>query len=197
MVATNDSTTGVFVYFISAGANPIKIGISADPFSRLADLQTAHYKKLHLLFTIECLNRAAALELESAFHRWYEDRHIRLEWYDVTPDKIAADIRLLHGLSRAISDVCQHTPVDKLEQLIERANGYGQGYTRTTDAQARAIEWFDEHKDEANTLTVRQLAELSGIGKTSIADALKVWKQQQPGALVQSTNGNGHGEVQS
>lgn len=52
-----------YVYFISAGSNPIKIGVSDDPEGRLTSLQTAHYKRLHLLFVIACASREDAFKL--------------------------------------------------------------------------------------------------------------------------------------
>lgn len=90
----NDSDSSIepqprpcFVYFIAAGSTPIKIGVSDNPADRLSALQTAHYQQLHLIYTIECRTRAAAFEVESAFHRWYEELNIRNEWFRLTPKR--------------------------------------------------------------------------------------------------------------
>ena len=114
-----------FLYFISAGVSPVKIGISNDPIIRLSTLQTAHYKKLTLLFTLKCINRAAALELESAFHRWYEDRLIQLEWYDITSEDVTSDIRLLEKLSKLVIGIEQNASTNdlfKFKSKIESRN---------------------------------------------------------------------------
>ncbi len=181
-VNTSNDSTSVYVYFIAAGATPIKIGISADPQSRLADLQTAHYKKLRLLFAVRCVNRAAALELERAFHRWYEDRHIQLEWYDLEPGKVAADVRLLHGLSRGIVDVEQFATIETIERLNERATGY----SKRTDAQSIIRSHLDANPDDLN-MTARALGDKLGVGKTTVADVLRELR-------TPSSNGNGRHE---
>ena len=110
-----------FVYFISSGATPIKIGVSHDPIQRLAELQTAHYQKLSLLYAIECKERWQALELESAFHRWYDDVHIRNEWFNLNPKRIADDIRLLTTLAHSVVSATQHVATPELERMEARA----------------------------------------------------------------------------
>ena len=121
---SNPSTSSpqpTFVYFISAGATPIKIGVSYDPAERLAALQTAHYQKLSLLYTIQCKERSQAFELESAFHRWYDDAHVRNEWFNLTPKQIANDVRLLTKLAHSVVSATQHIATTELERMETRA----------------------------------------------------------------------------
>lgn len=152
----SDSTSPVFnsqstyVYFISSGSTPIKIGISNNPNTRLSELQTAHYQRLHLLYTIECHDRAQAYELESAFHRWYGDLHVRNEWYNLTPKKIAADIQLLTTLANSMVSATQHiTPAkiermeQRAEQKISRQSGGGQTTDEITTVMVTAFEDAD------------------------------------------------------
>ena len=110
-----------YVYFISVGSGPIKIGLSDDPHSRLATLQTAHYRKLHLLYTLECATREEAFQLETAFHRWYGDVHMMNEWFDATPSQIEADIRLLETLAKSAVQYTAHTPTSTIAKIEERA----------------------------------------------------------------------------
>ncbi len=109
-----------YVYFISAGANPIKIGISDNPGERLAALQTAHYKRLHLLFVIACSSREDAFKLETAFHRWYEDKGLLNEWFDIFPSAIQADITLLMELAKAAVEFQPVAGFKTIEYLEER-----------------------------------------------------------------------------
>lgn len=126
-MATSNSTPSPFnpqstyVYFIAAGSTPIKIGVSNDPAARLRDLQTAHYQKLHLLYTIECADRAQAFELETAFHRWYDEAHIQNEWYGISPKKIADDIHLLITLGQSIVGAEQYVTPEQIVRMEQRA----------------------------------------------------------------------------
>lgn len=123
MVSPDSTTTSTFVYFISAGSGPIKIGLSDNPEQRLLDLQTSHYKQLHLLFRVECATRIEAYQLESAFHRWYADVRLMNEWFDVTPSQISADLRLLMTLAKSAIEVEQmisHAGISKLEERAEK-----------------------------------------------------------------------------
>lgn len=144
------NTNSTYVYFISAGSTPIKIGVSNDPMARLLDLQTAHYQKLNLLYTLECRDRAQAFELENAFHRWYDDVHIRNEWFNLTPKKIAADIELMRALAAAVS-VIQHVAPARIERMEKRAEqkiavsraGGGQTTDEITAVMSRTVETID------------------------------------------------------
>lgn len=107
-ISTGVSAMTTYVYFISAGYSPIKIGISDNPKTRLSELQTAHYEQLKLLFTIECETRDLAFKVEKAFHRWYGDAKLINEWFNVAPRKIHDDIQLLVSLGKSITDVIQH-----------------------------------------------------------------------------------------
>ncbi len=57
-------------------------------------------------------------------------------------------------------------------------HGYGVGYVRASDAFQRVIDYLSANAD-AGQMTVRQLADAVGVGKTTAAAALKKWQQQQ------------------
>jgi predicted GIY-YIG superfamily endonuclease len=90
----SENTGACFVYFIAAGWGPIKIGVSSDPSRRLADLATSHYKPLRILYPYECRTREVALLIEDAFHRWYGERRLRNEWFDIKLRELIEDIKL-------------------------------------------------------------------------------------------------------
>lgn len=58
-----------FVYIIQRGFGSIKIGVAKDPESRLAQLQTGNFRRLHLIAKIPQPSRDAAFRLEKMFHQ--------------------------------------------------------------------------------------------------------------------------------
>lgn len=57
-----------------------------------------------------------------------------------------------------------------------QAHGYGQGYTKRTDARTRVTEHLTEFPQDLS-LNVRDLAEKLGVGKTTVAEVMKGLKQ--------------------
>lgn len=173
-ISTGVSAMATYVYFISAGYSPIKIGVSDDPKARLSKLQTAHYKRLKLLFVIECENRDLAFKIETSFHRWYADVKLVNEWFDVHPIKIRDDIRLLVSLAKSITNVIQHVSDKDIEAEEERRVLR----TRQSNASARVEEYLAVNP-EAVSMTARELADVIGVGKTTVADVLKARKRNE------------------
>lgn len=165
-----------YVYFISAGYSPIKIGISDNPTSRLSELQTAHYKRLKLLFTIECQSRDLAFKIEKSFHRWYEEVKLINEWFNVSPRKIRDDIQLLVSLGKSITDVIQHVSDKDIETEEERRVVRA----RQSNASARVEEYLAVNP-EAVSMTARELADVIDVGKTTVADVLKARNERNGG----------------
>ena len=62
------------------GGNIYKIGIAANPESRLRELQAAHHQKLRLCFAMKT---HAAQELEIKLHAAFDDRRLEGEWFDL------------------------------------------------------------------------------------------------------------------
>lgn len=79
------------VYFIRAGS-VVKIGYSADPHKRLADLQTANHRKLTLVATIP-----GEREDESRLHGRFAAYRIAGEWFTYSRP-IRALVRSVRGL---------------------------------------------------------------------------------------------------
>lgn len=77
----------MFVYVIGPSAvGPVKIGHSADPTGRCADLQTGHPERLAVLLQVECGDHAPAIE--AAVHVALSDHATDLtrvtEWFCVS-----------------------------------------------------------------------------------------------------------------
>ena len=60
----------------------VKVGISANPWSRRVDLQTASPFRLNLACQFHCPSRAMALMVESDFHERFAEHRRVGEWFD-------------------------------------------------------------------------------------------------------------------
>lgn len=58
-----------------------------------------------------------------------------------------------------------------------QAHGYGQGYTKRTDARTQVTEYLAANP-EAMTMNLRELAKVIGVGKTTVGEVLKEMKVQ-------------------
>lgn len=56
-----------------------------------------------------------------------------------------------------------------------QSHGYGQGYTKRTDARTRVEEYLNTNPD-AISLTARELAKIIGVGKTTVSEVIKDMK---------------------
>ncbi len=63
------------IYFIRSG-NCVKIGVSEQPWQRLADLQTAHHERLEMLAIMP-----GSYEEERQLHRRFSEYHQFREWF--------------------------------------------------------------------------------------------------------------------
>lgn len=91
-----------YVYIIQNGKSksaPIKIGMSDDPQSRLAQLQTGNPVELLFVATIPCKDRVQARRMESHLHNRLARINIRGEWFKSTNGDI----------NRVLKDTATHT----------------------------------------------------------------------------------------
>lgn len=63
-------------------------------------------------------------------------------------------------------------------QRTDSGHGYGVGYTKRTDARTRVEEYLAVNP-EAVSMTARELADVIGVGKTTVADVLKARKRNE------------------
>lgn len=73
------------VYIIRAGETEfVKIGwAKSDPLKRCNDLQCAHWEELQIIRLV-----AGGLSLEGAFHRHFQGRRVRGEWFRFCPEML-------------------------------------------------------------------------------------------------------------
>lgn len=112
------------VYFIRAGEDgPVKIGKSVDAESRLRALQTSHYETLILMRVVkgDCL-------VESWYHKKYEDKRIRGEWFSFDESMLHSEYvpQTDEPLINADSTTDQMKFCVGTSRLFVRSSGYSQ-----------------------------------------------------------------------
>lgn len=72
----------MYIYFVRAGSNgPIKIGVASNVDKRVETLQTGNHQKLTVITVIKCRDKSDAYHKESTFHKMFEHKRIRGEWF--------------------------------------------------------------------------------------------------------------------
>lgn len=100
------------VYFIrAASTRRIKIGISSNPWSRLATLQTGSSEMLELIATTH-----GTLEDEQALHERFKDCRSANEWFDESPELL----RYVDAVVRRGSAATRSTTVVKLPSQLQQ-----------------------------------------------------------------------------
>lgn len=100
----------MFVYLIKAGhkkTDPVKIGFSKDPESRLKALQTGNPEKLQFLYKIKCNDESHARRLEQTLHEMLGTQNIRNEWFRLKNTQIPK--LLEHFANNEAYDQIEHT----------------------------------------------------------------------------------------
>ena len=67
---------------------PIKIGVSNNPWTRLATIQTSCPFNLYIYHYFRFNSRIEAFEVESELHSQYEEKRLCGEWFNVDPEII-------------------------------------------------------------------------------------------------------------
>jgi predicted GIY-YIG superfamily endonuclease len=70
-----------YVYFIQQGSGSIKIGVSDDPETRCATLQTATSRYLRIIAKFPFKSRSEAFSVEKELHQRFEKYRSRGEWF--------------------------------------------------------------------------------------------------------------------
>ena len=164
-----------YVYLIQSGDGPVKIGVATDPQFRRNELQTGNPYPLTIRMLIECATSSGAYEVESAFHRAFADARLLGEWFDVSPEQVAEILVLAGAIKRNVVNV---------EPFALPASART-SYTKNMSARDVARQFIEENPDALN-LSVRQFADMAGIGKTVAAEVMNEYKT---GSF--SSNGNG------
>ena len=77
-----------FVYIMAPtkAQRPVKVGISNDPWKRLASVQTGSPIKLEVVEIYGCESRDEATALERKFHDHHRAVRLSGEWFNITAD---------------------------------------------------------------------------------------------------------------
>lgn len=90
-----------YVYFIQAGEDgPVKIGVAAEPFKRLAELQTGNPARLRVVAIIE-----GDTGIEKALHERFAEHRLEGEWFKPTHVLLA-----IHAI-RSSANYASVTPI--------------------------------------------------------------------------------------
>ena len=107
-----------FVYLITTKADNrlfFKLGKANIPENRLKELQTAHYSKLTLSYTLQCKNNTEAHHVEKMCHnklsKMKEVEKLRGEWFTGNPIFV---IGFIEGYYRAGKILGFYNPESKL-----------------------------------------------------------------------------------
>lgn len=86
---------GHFVYVIheAGGELACKVGVSADPRSRLLQLQCATWRRLVLAGAFLTADSTEAYYLERAVHQSLQGLHLTGEWFSISVERAISEIR--------------------------------------------------------------------------------------------------------
>lgn len=135
------------VYLIRAGENgPVKIGYSADPVGRLAELQISHYETLRIIRLLD----GGEVE-EAGLHLRFSDLHLRGEWHSFS--------RLMMG------------DVGLVETVVNKSEQIEPPTSLTIDVSDTAAEIGGRIRTARRTLglTQSELARHLGIARSTLA----------------------------
>ena len=79
------------VYVIASAAGPVKIGITSNPTRRFAQVLCGSSTNLWFAF-LGLTTTHGASQVEAACHSHFADRRTRGEWFDVAPERAAAEV---------------------------------------------------------------------------------------------------------
>ena len=111
---------------------PTKVGISANPWCRVHEMQTGSPHRLTMLHAIWRPTRATALEDERFFHRAYAYARLHGEWFDLEPGDALAGVvefvdieawRQLHDVPLFLHYVRKHLGIHKANAIVRQLEG--------------------------------------------------------------------------
>lgn len=116
--------TAVYAIGLVAGS-PIKIGFSRRPVGRLVELQLSSPRELrfHLVCWVADKKEAVALEQRCHQRLRAEGRHLRGEWFDLTPLEVA---KAIDGASIDVG--CHMAPHKELVRMFPSSKDPLAGY---------------------------------------------------------------------
>lgn len=148
------------LYVIREENGCCKIGISEDSLRRIRGMQTDNHSRLELVFSVEFETLSQAVIVESSLHRLLSHYKKQGEWFLLRDAQIVAIRDLFEALNLPTNGIISNSPKPSLKAM------------RAGDASNKAYQWLLDNP-EARNKPVRELAEIIGVGKDSIAKAKK------------------------
>jgi hypothetical protein len=110
--------TPAFIYVIQDVENRVKVGITADPASRLNALQTTSATKLTLLY-VAAVKSSDAFAVEQVAHGILSKSRQSGEWFLAAPEVAVAAI---NAASFRIKDPIINVPLDQVQKIVQLAS---------------------------------------------------------------------------
>lgn len=112
------------LYLIQVGDDPIvKIGVSANPYRRLLDLQGAHYRELFLWGVVFSPDvKAMTLEQRALELASQQGNRLMGEWIAAAPGKVFADVLNLaaeHKVAICNAEVWLHNMLERTKRIAK------------------------------------------------------------------------------
>lgn len=145
-----------YLYLISTENNETKIGITYDVEKRFKVIQASNPQKLKLKVIIEYPDESSAKRVEGALHKYFEPQNIHYEWFKVSAKQV---LRLMK-LASIIGNAPISVTIVNSKSAIE------------SNATDKAYQWLMDNPDSQDK-NLRELAEIIGVGKDSVAKAKK------------------------
>ncbi|WP_461535179.1 GIY-YIG nuclease family protein [Spongorhabdus nitratireducens] len=77
-----------FLYVIGPKGGPLKIGISNDAYKRRGELNIGNHQYLYIHHKVEFATKQEAEDAERNLHFFYQDHHLRGEWFKLYPQDL-------------------------------------------------------------------------------------------------------------
>lgn len=147
-----------YLYIIQSESGCSKVGISSDAVRRLNEAQTDNHEKLSLYMVKELQSVQDASLLEFSLHTILAPYHKHREWFNIPKNVLIAICNLF-----AAQGEVSVTPV--------KSNANKQ-INKVPNATDKAYQYLVDNPDIQHK-TVRELAEVIGVGKDSVSKAKK------------------------
>jgi hypothetical protein len=95
-VLINQEEIPSFVYVIYEADTPMisKIGVAGDVVQRLSSMQVGTWRVLKVGYAVKLPSKSAAHAVERQAHQALSALHVRGEWFGVSPDRAASEVKL-------------------------------------------------------------------------------------------------------
>jgi hypothetical protein len=127
---------GCFVYVISNEQGQVKIGITSDPFQRLASLQTGSHSRLKFEYIGVC--DKAGYMVEQVAHQMLAQHRLEGEWFAVSPAMAVAAVSGAahqanvpivqlqeHMVPQLMAEVARQTALERPQSGKTKTFGFG------------------------------------------------------------------------